>query len=214
MDYTSSEKRKIVKDDYNAIADLYAKRYGSIDYCKSYIDKFVADLIGRDVLDVGCGAGQITNYLTQKGFDVVGLDFSQKILRIAKQNYPNCKFIQTDICEFKRESQVDGIITKDVLFHLPDEDLIRVLHIFKKLLKPKGSLCIIMDVLREPGEKIFIEELDGKHQIYYNCLSPEKLKALLEDAGFSIASIQLVEANENVSAYAKSIMIFQVRNKM
>lgn len=214
MDYTSSEKRKIVKDNYNAIADLYAKRYSSIDYCKSYIDKFVADLIGRDVLDVGCGAGQITNYLTQKGFNVVGLDFSQKILRIAKQNYPNCKFIQTDICEFKRESQVDGIITKDVLFHLPDEDLIRVLHTFKKLLKPKGSLCIIMDVLREPGEKIFIEELDGKHQIYYNCLSPEKLKALLEDAGFSIASIQLIEANENVSAYAKSIMIFQVRNKI
>ena len=214
MDYTSSEKRKIVQDDYNAIADLYAKRYSSIDYCKSYIDKFIADLTGRDVLDVGCGAGQITNYLTQKGFRVVGLDFSQKILRIAKQYFPNCKFIQTDICEYERESQVDGIITKDVLFHLPDEDLIRVLHKFKKLLKPKGSLCIIMDVLREPGENIFIEELDGKHQIYYNCLSPEKLKALLEDAGFSIASIQLVEANENVSACAKSIMVFQVRNKI
>ena len=68
--------------------------------------------------------------------------------------------------------------------------------------------------VKRAGREIFIEELDGKHQIYYNCLSPEKLIALLEDAGFSIASIQLVEANENVSAYAKSIMIFQVRNKI
>lgn len=53
MNYTNKEKRKIVQHNYNAIADIYAKHYSKIGYCKTYIDEFVASLSGKDVLDVG-----------------------------------------------------------------------------------------------------------------------------------------------------------------
>lgn len=213
MNYTNKEKRKIVQNDYNAIADIYAKRYSKIDYCKSYIDKFVASLSGKDVLDVGCGAGQITDYLTQKGLNVTGLDFSQELLKIAKQNSPNSKFILADICDYEQETKVDGIITKDTLFHLPNEDLIHVLQKFKRLLKPNGNICIIMDTPKEIGENIFVEELDNKQQVYYNYLSAEKLKNMLEKTGFNVKKIQLVNENNNVSTYATGLMIFYVCNQ-
>ena len=77
MNYTSEEKRKIVKDDYNAIADTYAKCYSEIDYCKTYIDEFIANLSGKKVLDIGCGAGQITDYLTQKAIEAIGIGVSK-----------------------------------------------------------------------------------------------------------------------------------------
>jgi len=214
MNYTCDEKRKIVKEDYNAIADTYAKCYSEIDYCKTYIDEFIANLSGKKVLDIGCGAGQITDYLTQKGFEVIGLDFSHKLLKIAKRNFPNSKFILADICEYEQNEQVDGIITKDVLFHLSDENLVSVLQKFRRMIKPNGNLCIIMDMPKEAGEQIFVEELDEKHQIYYNYLTPEKLRDLLEKTGFNIENIQLVKDNDNASSYATGLMIFQVFNSM
>lgn len=213
MNYTNKEKRKIVQNDYNAIANIYAKRYGKIDYCKTYIDEFVASLSGKDVLDVGCGAGQITDYLTQKGLNVTGLDFSQELLKIAKQNSPNSKFILADICDYEQETKVDGIITKDTLFHLPNEDLIHVLQKFKRLLKPNGNICIIMDTPKEIGENIFVEELDSKQQVYYNYLSAEKLKNMLEKTGFNVKKIQRINENNNASAYATGLMIFYVCNQ-
>ena len=214
MNYTSEEKRKIVKDDYNAIADTYAKCYSEVEYCKAYIDEFIASLAGKKVLDIGCGAGQITNYLTQRGIGAIGIDFSEELLKIAKQNFPNSKFILADICDYEQKEQVDGIITKDVLFHLSDENLIQVLHKFRRMLKPNGNLCIIMDMPKEAGEQIFVEELDDKYQIYYNYLTPEKLKDLLEKTGFNIENIQLVKDNDNASSYATGLMIFQASNQM
>ena len=169
--------------------------------------------ISKKILDIGCGAGQITDYLTQKGFNVVGIDFSESLLNIARQNFPYSKFILADICEYNPEEQVDGIIAKDVLFHLPDENLIQVLHKFKMLLKPNGNLCIIMDMPKEEGEQIFVEELDDKYHIYYNYLTPEKLRNLLEKTGFSIENIQIVHDNDNASSYAAGLMIFQASNQ-
>ena len=212
MNYTSEEKRKIVKDDYNAIADTYAKCYSEIEYCKAYIDEFIASLAGKKVLDIGCGAGQITDYLTQRGIGTIGIDFSEELLKIAKQNFPNSKLILADICDYEQKEQVDGIITKDVLFHLSDENLLHVLQKFRRMLKPNGNLCIIMDMPKEAGEQIFVEELDHKYQIYYNYLTPEKLKDLLEKTGFNIENIQLVKDNDNASSYATGLMIFQASN--
>jgi len=212
MNYTSEEKRKIVKDDYNAIADTYAKSYSEIEYCKTYIDEFISGLIGKKVLDIGCGAGQITDYLTQKGLDTIGIDFSQELLKIAKQNFPNSKFILADICEYEHNEQVDGIITKDMLFHLSDEDLIKVLQKFKNILKSNGKLCIIMEMPKVAGEKIYVEEFNDKYQIYYNYLTSEKLKELLKKTGFCMQNIQLVKDNDNAGMYATGLMIFQAKN--
>jgi len=136
------------------------------------------------------------------------------LLKIARENYPKSKFILADICEYEQKEQVYGIITKDVLFHIPDKNLIQVLQKFRRLLKKNGNLCIIMDMPKEAGEQIFIEELDDKYQIYYNYLTPEKLKQMLEKAGFLIDSIQIVKDNDNASSYATGLMIFQAKNQM
>ena len=60
MKYSNSEKRKLVKDDYDAIAEVFANSYSEIDLYKPYIDEFVKSLNGKNILDVGCGAGQFT----------------------------------------------------------------------------------------------------------------------------------------------------------
>ena len=43
------------------------------------------DVCVPTVLDIGCGAGNNAIYLARSGFDVTGVDFSAKAIRIAKQ---------------------------------------------------------------------------------------------------------------------------------
>lgn len=212
MEYSNIEKRKIVKDDYNAIAENYAKCYSEINLYKSYIKDFLIKLNGKDILDVGCGAGQFTNYFCELGFNAIGIDFSNELLSIAKKNYPNIVFICDDICEYKTNKRFDGIFVKDMFFHLPDEDIIKTLKLFKKILKPQGKMCIIMDLPKVAGEQIFVEELDDRYKIYYNYLTPQKLKILLEKTNITIDSIQCVEDNDNASSYATGLMVFQATN--
>ena len=107
MKYSNAEKRKIVKDDYDAIAEVFATSYSEIDLYKPYIDEFVKSLNGKKILDVGCGAGQFTNYFCELGFNAKGIDFSSALLSIARGNYPKIEFVNADICEYKTTDLYD-----------------------------------------------------------------------------------------------------------
>lgn len=47
------------------------------------------DLRGARVLDAGCGPGQLTQVLAERGADVVGVDVSPSLIEIAEQRLPN-----------------------------------------------------------------------------------------------------------------------------
>ncbi len=47
-----------------------------------------SDLNGVRVLDAGCGAGQMTQELAQRGADVVAVDISPSLVRIAQDRLP------------------------------------------------------------------------------------------------------------------------------
>ena len=49
------------------------------------------------ILDGGCGLGQWTVLLAQKGFDVTGIDISQKTIGKLKEKFLNCNFIVDDL---------------------------------------------------------------------------------------------------------------------
>lgn len=204
-------KRELVKNDYNAIAQIFSDTYSSIKPCLPYVDDFVSRLKGKNkkVFEVGCGDGQLLNYLSNRGLDVIGLDFSKNLLAIAKKKYPNLTFINNDICDYKTKEKFDGIISKDVLFHIPDEDLVKVLNNIKNMLTKNGKFCVIMDMPKEEGEQIFVEELDERYKIYYNYMSPEKIEKILIDSGFIIDDKVISNNNDEASSYAFGLMVFQ-----
>lgn len=213
MELTNKQKREIVRKDYNAIGDKFVKVYNSIDYCKKYIDDFVKALDGKNVLDVGCGAGIFSNYLSKLGVKPKGVDFSSTLINIAKQNYPNIEFVCSDICNYHPDETFDGIFVKDMLFHLSDEDILKTLSSFKKLLKPNGKICIIMDIPNEDGEHLVAEELDENYIVYYNGLTPLKLKALLEQSRIAVDELEVETDISVVSSFARGIVVVQATNR-
>jgi ubiquinone/menaquinone biosynthesis C-methylase UbiE len=53
------------------------------------------------VLEVGCGTGHWTSFMSRQGFKVTGIDISSEMIRIVKsKKIPNADFIQADILDF------------------------------------------------------------------------------------------------------------------
>ena len=91
------DKNMIAVDTYNKIAQEYDKEFGN-DYSDTpYVDKFLNYLEGKKVLDIGCGVGNLTKYIMDKGFNVEGIDLSKEMLNIAKQKFNDIKFCEMDM---------------------------------------------------------------------------------------------------------------------
>lgn len=79
------------KEFYNAkvILEHYDKMVtiGLFDYEKFLINKFITR--DHNVLDIGCGAGRVTLALQKMNYNVMGIDYSIKMIEIAKKKKIN-----------------------------------------------------------------------------------------------------------------------------
>lgn len=210
MNYTNRQKRELVKNDYDAIAKTFDENYHDTDYLKPILDDFMKGLKGDKILEVGSAGGNVCNFFYCHGFVVTGIDFSGKLIKLAKEKYPSINFVQEDIVDYQTDEKFDGIFSCNTLFHLPDEDISSVLQNFKKMLNENGALMIVLELPNdEAGEKIYTEELDSSQKIYYNYLSPEKMKQFLTSAGFKIEKFEISKDNKYASVYAHGFMIIK-----
>lgn len=78
---------KNCKDFYNDTAQMWADNWYGNESLLPYLKKFL-NFINKDnpkILDLGCGAGYESMRLKYLGAKVVGIDFSEKELEIARE---------------------------------------------------------------------------------------------------------------------------------
>lgn len=133
-----------LKDTYNKIADDWWREHRADNWWQEGTDKFISFLkTGASVLDVGCGAGLASKYLVEKGLAVTGIDFSDKLIEIAKREVPQGKFIVMDMHDVgSLGEQFDGLYVKASILHIPKKDLPAMMLKLKERLKPKGFIYV------------------------------------------------------------------------
>jgi len=96
------------------------------------------------ILDVGCGGGLLSEPMSRLGADVVGIDASEKNIRIAKlhaqKNNLDIKYICTSPENFRSEKKFDVILNMEIVEHVEDVDFF--LKSCSKLLKSNGIMFI------------------------------------------------------------------------
>lgn len=119
------DKSKLAVETYEKIASKYAQQYFDDMVDVPYIDKFLTKLPKQaKILDVGSGPGQFANYMTGKGFEVIGIDFSKEMITIAKGKVSNVDFRQMDIRQLSfPDGYFDGIFAAYSLIHIPSEEI-------------------------------------------------------------------------------------------
>jgi SAM-dependent methyltransferase len=83
---------------------------------------------GGRILDLCCGSGRLSYWLTGCRFRVTGVDASEQMVRIAREKAPGAEFEVADIREFQRPAAFDAVVSIfDSLNHLPTSaDLLTV----------------------------------------------------------------------------------------
>ena len=102
---------------------------------------------GGSILDLCCGTGQFAHWLTGCGFRVTGLDGSIRMLRLARKNAPDARFVVADARRFWMPPVHAAVVsTFDSLNHVPSSDSLReVFQNVRACLKEDGLFLFDMN---------------------------------------------------------------------
>lgn len=151
-----------VEDTYDAIADVYAERFtDELDrkpFDRDLLDSLVPRFDAGLVADIGCGPGQIGRYLFDRGVDVIGVDLSAAMVRVARDRNPGMRFEKADMRVLPfADDELAGAVAFYSLIHLTPEDAAAACAELHRVIAPGGVLCVAVH-MREDGEVVHLEE--------------------------------------------------------
>ena len=95
----------------------------------------------KSLLDFGCGPGDFTAQLQEKGYEVDGCDASAAMIDLARQHFQHIDFFVWDgMSAYSKSRLYDVIISKLTLHFI--EDLAALATMFASILHDNGSLLI------------------------------------------------------------------------
>ena len=143
------EKRKPMQ--YSVLSQIYDQLMVNVDYemWASYIEHLILEQGEKplNILELGCGSGNVTEKLLEKGYEVVGIDYSEEMLEIAEEKTEEFGnkviYIQQDLREIDFEVyEIDAVISANDTFNYIT-DIKEIEHILSYLyprIKKGGQL--------------------------------------------------------------------------
>lgn len=136
-----------------------------------------------DILDFGCGDGDLICRLSRIGHRTIGLDFDQKALAVCRSR--GLDVYEASKLEHLESFRFDVVACMNVIEHVTDPDML--LQQLKRLLKPEGVLLI-----ETPNAGSLLAHRLGaawrglETPRHLNIFSTQGLTSLLNRNGFSI----------------------------
>jgi len=188
--------------DYNNIGDKYSrvreKNWKEMDFLFDRIT------VGDSVLDFGCGNGRFYGAIRERGAGYQGIDPSEKLISLARENNPKGNFqaYPISIIPFADE-YFDKVYSIAVLHHIPSRRFrLDFLREAGRSLKKGGYLILTVWDLKEKLGKGFnllswfkglrMDKGDvlltwyGSKDTYFHCFNLEELVQLVKEAGFQV----------------------------
>lgn len=174
-------------------------------YVNSITSKYVSKLKGR-VLDIGCSTAYGLYLFKNKGWDVLGLDPSDKCIELSKKHYDISVIKGTfDLSLFENEKPFNIIILCHVLEHLVYPDI--VIEQLHKLINEDGVVYIEVPNLMKPyAPKCYF----GFEHV--NFFTPTSLVNLISVNGFEVVELHEYDNGPEISPFYPVIGLIIKKN--
>ena len=172
-------------ESFARVYDLFMDNIPYEEWC-GYLTGLLEDQGIRDglVLELGCGTGNMTRLLANRGYDMIGVDNSVDMLEIAMEKKEvegqDILYLLQDMREFELYGTVRAVVSVcDSMNYLTEEeDLLEVFRLVNNYLDPGG--IFIFDLNTEYkyeeilGEATIAEDREDASFIWDNYYDPEE----------------------------------------
>lgn len=177
-----------------------------------WIDRAVG-LAGKQVIDVGCGGGLLSEAMAARGAEVTGIDLSEKPLGVAKLHLyesglkVNYRLESAEHMAAECPKTFDAVTCLEMLEHVPDPG--SIVRSCAALVKPGGQV-FFSTLNRNPksyllavvGAEYVLNMLPrGTHE-YARFLKPAELSRLCREAGLQVEEIIGMNYNPFAKTYS------------
>ncbi len=172
---------------YSNLSKVYDVFMDNVDYKKwgkylySLLKEF--DINEGLILDLGCGTGNICEYLSGKKYDMIGVDNSSEMLSIAQEKNVKLKkdilYLNQDMRDFELYGTVRAVISNcDSLNYITNlKELIKVFKLVNNYLDPKGIFIFDMNTgykYEKIGDSVIAENREETSFIWENSYNKKK----------------------------------------
>ncbi|MFB8276235.1 class I SAM-dependent DNA methyltransferase [Nocardia colli] len=205
----------ITRTAYDDIAEVYAE-FAKDHLARQPQDRAMLSLFAEllpagssgGVADIGCGEGRLTAHLNTLGLPAFGIDLSPAMLAIARQQYPELSFAEGSMEQLALEdASLRGLLAWYSFIHLPPERMPDVLAEFYRVLDVKGHALLAFFATDAPDT---VEAFDHKVTRAYRW-PPERLAALLRDAGFTVHTRMIREPDPGERFQQAYLLVSKLR---
>jgi SAM-dependent methyltransferase len=139
---------------YSGFASVYDLFMDNVPY-EEWAD-YVQKLLKKNkienglVLELGCGTGSMTRRLADRGYDMIGIDYSEEMLAIARENSSddyNILYLCQDMRDFELYGTVAAVVSvcDSMNYILSEDELRKVFRLVNNYLDPSGLFIFDLD---------------------------------------------------------------------
>ncbi len=139
---------RVVRGAYDEVSADYAEAFANdldqLPVDRAVLDAAMARLDGRGpVLDIGCGPGQVGAYLARGGSQVLGVDLSPGMLRVAKSRGTPSHLVCADMRLLPiRSGSCAGAVAYYSVQHLPRAHIGDLFKEVRRVLAPTALIVL------------------------------------------------------------------------
>lgn len=181
-----------------ASLEYHIKQYAQVkESTKSFlnfIQKNTDTNTNRRIVDLGCGAGAATNFISSKLEDslTIGIDSSLDLILIAKKNKSqNIEFQVGDLLDLPHLDFIDGVYSIHTLMCLPEFEK----PLEEVLLKFQPNWFAISSLFY-PGEisatTVLTENIKNR-SVFYNTYSIPEIDRFIRKFGYTVSAVEYFE---------------------
>ncbi len=181
-------------------ADVYDDKLRYVSRYGKGIVELLQPKQGEEILDLGCGTGDLTEEIAKSGAVVTGIDASSEMIKKARAKFPGLNIQVADAEDYRREEKFDAVFSNAALHWITQAE--KVVETIEQILKPNGRFVaefggsgnvmrIIRGIEEVLQEKYGIDSVDTRNPWYFPSIG--EYTSLLEKHGFTVTFANLFD---------------------